>query len=154
MIITAFILTVAFALFSFSLVSASREFQKLKPQIECFLNSDNEKIRLATEKILKDSLSFFSSYRVVFKILTSSVDKNTKFSKKEENAAKKLIEFFFIVNGKAYWYNYLIIMLFLSIFLLFLIMRNRISEIINFSLIDIERQYFTKPPINSPQAQH
>lgn len=146
MIILALTLTIVFSLFSLSLIAASKKFQDLRPQIECFLKSDNEKIRFAAKEILKDSLSFFSSYRIMFNIITSSVDEKNNFNEEEEKAAKKLIEFFLLVNVKAYWYNYLLIILFLLILILFFIMRNRIGEIINnFSLlINIEKQYFTK----------
>ncbi|TXE87090.1 hypothetical protein FPD38_05900 [Campylobacter volucris] len=131
MIILALILTIAFGLFSLSLIAASEEFQKFKPEFERLLNSKNEAIVMLTEKMIKDSLSFFSIYCFMFKKYKNiNNKKHIKLTKEEEEAIKILTTSYLKINATAYWYNYVIIFILISI--------SNMFRKINFSIFNIQ----------------
>ncbi|WP_139452505.1 hypothetical protein [Campylobacter armoricus] len=131
MIILALILTIAFGLFSLSLIAASKEFQKFKPEFERLLNSKNEAIVMLTEKMIKDSLSFFSIYCFMFKKYKNiNINKHIKLTKEEEEAVKILTTSYLKINATAYWYNYVIIFILISI--------SNMFRKINFSIFNIQ----------------
>ncbi|EAK0445486.1 hypothetical protein [Campylobacter lari] len=131
MIILALILTIAFGLFSLSLIAASEEFQKFKPEFERLLNSKNEAIVMLTEKMIKDSLSFFSIYCFMFKKYKNiNINKHIKLTKEEEEAVKILTTSYLKINATAYWYNYVIIFILISI--------SNMFRKINFSIFNIQ----------------
>lgn len=149
------ILIAMFVLMSLSLISASKEFQKLKPDFEKLLNSKNEAIVMFAEKIIKDSLSFFSIYYIMFqKPKNIDIDKKDKLTKEEEEAIKILIISYLKINTTAYWYNYIIIFILISIVNIF--------KTINLSIFNIQEAIFNAEKTNlvygqnvpNPQTQH
>ncbi|HEB7543232.1 hypothetical protein [Campylobacter coli] len=141
MIILAFILIMIFSLFSLSLIAASKEFQKIKPDFEKLLNSKNEVIVMLTEKMIKDSLSFFSIYSFVFKkSKNTDINKHIDLTKEEEEAIKILVIGYLKINTTAYWYNYVIIFILISIVSMF--------KKINLSIFDMKETIFNAERTN------
>lgn len=142
MIILAFILIMIFSLFSLSLIAASKEFQKIKPDFEKLLNSKNEVIVMLTEKMIKDSLSFFSIYFFVFKkSKNTDINKHIDLTKEEEEEAIKILVIGYLkINATAYWYNYIIIFILISIVSMF--------KKINLSIFDMKETIFNAERTN------
>ncbi|MFY0745441.1 hypothetical protein [Campylobacter sp. LH-2024] len=135
MITLALILTIVFGLFSLSLIAASKEFQNFKPEFERLLNSKNEAIVMLTEKMIKNSLSFFSIYCFMFgNYKNTNTNKRIKLTKEEEEAIKTLTISYLKINATAYWYNYVIIFILISI--------SNMFRRINFSIFNIQESIF------------
>ena len=141
MIALTIISILSFILIILSLVSASKEFQNFKPEFEKLLDDENKPIAILTEKVINDSLSFFSVYHIMFgSKIKNDRDIEIKINDKEKKAIEFLAKAYLQINFKAYWYNYAIIFIIVSIINIF---KN-----INISIFNLEEKIFNAEKIN------
>lgn len=105
------------ALFAFSLVKATYVFQKYRPKFNALLDSKDEAMRNATTLIIKESLSFFSIYRIMFS--DNGAESPNNLSENEKRDMDFLAKSYLHINFTAYWYNYLIIVAVFGILAIF-----------------------------------
>lgn len=117
-----------FILAVLSLIAATKEFQIHK---EILINAlENEKLEPVATFALRHSFSFWFIYKIFIAFIFLPFFKKNIDTEQETTEDLEFIQLLFLINVKAFWYNYIIVLLLSVIPIVLALMMDKSQEIV------------------------
>lgn len=124
-----FVFFICFVLALFSLIMATKALQKNKNKLIHALEDKN--LKPVASFVLKNSLSFFFSYKIFILFIYFFLSKkHIEYDKENSIEIAELMDILLLINVRAFWYNYIIVLILSVIPIVFALMMNKLENIV------------------------